>query len=312
MTDLVTARGHLEVGDGHRLYWEDWGNPDGAPVMFLHGGPGAGFHDGHKAVFDEKIHRVLFFDQRGSGKSTPFAGTEGNTTDKLIADIELLRAQAGFESMHVVGGSWGSALALLYAIRHPERVKSLLIWSVYLVRQFENDWVNEGYPRYHFPAEWERFISFVPEAQRKDGTSIMKYYLDKMRSADEAEAASHAVEWTLWESVLLSIDYDPSTLEAGIRGDPRTLSVALLETHYFSAGCFVPENYILENIDRITHIPCSVVQGRFDMCTPAISAFDLQRSYGDRLHLRWVNSGHLRSDPEMLAALQEAAVRELR
>jgi proline iminopeptidase len=312
MTDLLNASGHLDVGDGHRLYWEGWGNPDGVPVIFLHGGPGAGFHDGHKALFDPELHRVLFFDQRGSGKSTPFAATEANTTGKLVEDIEALRVLVGFDSAHVAGGSWGSALALIYAIRHPDRVRSLLIWSVYLVRQFENDWVNEGYPRYHFPAEWERFLSFVPKSHQTDGTSVMAFYADKMRSADKAEADAHALEWTLWESVLLSIDYDPSTLEAGIREDPATLSIALLETHYFAQGCFVPPGYILDNLEAIRAIPCHVVQGRFDMCTPAISAFDLKKAYGEQLSLNWVNSGHLRSDPAMLAALRETASKELR
>ncbi|HVZ67059.1 MAG TPA: prolyl aminopeptidase [Patescibacteria group bacterium] len=302
--DPIIKSGYLDVGDGHQIYWEDWGNPKATPIFSLHGGPGSNFNESHKAIFDPNIHRVIFHDQRGSGKSKPFASIEHNTTQNLVEDIEKLRESLGISSMHVVGGSWGSALSLIYAINHPKRVKSLLIWGVYLIREFEEDWVNEGYPRYHFPQEWERFISLVPPANRKSGVSIMKYFYNKMHSKDEKEAKFYAIEWTLWESVLLSIDYDPQTLEKEIKEDPGTLSIALLETHYFLNGCFVPRNFILDNIDKIKHIPCYVEQGRFDMCTPAISAYDLSKAYGKKLKLEWVNSGHLRSDPKMREALK--------
>ncbi|MCG7207454.1 prolyl aminopeptidase [Streptomyces arenae] len=309
MSEFTTASGFLNVGDGHHLYWEDWGNPDGTPVMYLHGGPGASFQDDQKALFDPTAHRVLFFDQRGSGRSTPFASTENNTTAHLIGDIEKLLGHFGLDSVHVAGGSWGSALSLLYAIEYPERVRSLLIWSVYLVREFENRWVNEGFPRYQFPGEWERFISLVPEEHRVDGSSIMRFYAEKMRSDDEDEAARFAFEWTLWEMTLVSIQYDPAKLEAELREDRSMLSIALLETHYFTQGCFVPENHILDRIETLRHIPCQVVQGRFDMCTPAVSAYDLSRVYGDNLDLQWVNSGHLRTDPALFAALRQATAR---
>jgi proline iminopeptidase len=307
--DNVNDSGYLEVGDGHQIYWEDWGNPTGIPVMSLHGGPGASFSDSHKAVFDPKKHHVIFHDQRGSGQSKPFASTEHNTTQDLISDIDLLRQKFNFESFHIAGGSWGSTLSLLYAIEHPERVRSLLIWGIYLVSQFENDWVNEGYPRFNFPAEWEKFISLVPEEHRKNGTSVMTYYAQQMRSDNEKRAQKYAAEWTIWEATLLSINYDSIAVKERAQTDPSTLSMALLETHYFLNGCFIPENYILDNITKIKHIPCAITQGRFDMCTPPIGAHNLAKAYGANARLTMVNSGHHRSDPEMMAGLQAAALR---
>lgn len=302
----MTGGKHLDVGNGHRIYWERWGNPEGAPVISLHGGPGSGFNDSHKLLFDSAAHDVLLHDQRGAGRSTPFASTENNTTQDLISDIELLRAEIGFETAHIVGGSWGSALGLLYAIEHPDRVKSLTIWGVYLARQFENDWVNEGYPRYNFPAEWDRFISLVPEKHRTDGKSIMAYYATKIRSGDADEARLHANEWTIWESTLSTIDYDPAQNERDATEDVKTTAVANLETHYFMNSCFIPENHIINNIGRIAHIPCHAIQGRFDMCTPPASAYELQRAYGDNMTLQFVNSGHMRTDALMFSALKQA------
>jgi proline iminopeptidase len=301
----INAKGFLET-DGHRIYWEDWGNPKAKPIFALHGGPGGGFSDRHKLLFDPKIHRVIFHDQRGSGRSTPFASTEKNTTQDLVKDIELLRTHLGLEKIHVTGGSWGSALTLFYAIAHPDRVERMLIWSLFLARQFEVDFVNEGYPRYFFPDAWERFIALVPEANRKTGDDVMRYYAEKIRSDDVAVATKYADEWTLWEITLCSIVYDPVVFEKETIGDKDNLAVARLETHYFLNKCFVPENYILDNIAKMKNIPCILIQGRFDMCTPAISAFDLKKAYGDNLTLHVVNSSHLSTDPEMSKALVDA------
>lgn len=175
-----------------------------------------------------------------------------------------------------------------------------------MIRKFETDWVNEGYPRFNFPAEWERFIALVPQEHRKDGTSIMAYYAKKMRSENKTVAKKHAIEWTLWEYALTSIAYDPTANETEITEDRNTLATALLETHYFMHGCFVPDNYIMDNLNKIRHIPCHVLHGRFDMCTPPIAAYDLARVYGNSLRLEWVNSGHLRTDPLMQQALKQA------
>jgi len=301
------ATGHLSVGDGHTLYYEDWGNPDATPIFCLHGGPGSGFSDKMKTLFDPRKHRVIFHDQRGAGKSTPFASVDHNTSQDLVEDIERLRAHLGIERMHVVGGSWGSTLALLYAIAHPERVTKLLLWSVFLARKFEVDMVNDGTLRTYFPEAWDRFIALVPEAHRENGDTVMRYYAEKVRSTDPAEAKRHADEWALWECTLLSIGYNPIRLEKEVLEDRDNAAVASIETHYFLNGCFVPENHILSSIDAIKDIPCVLIHGRFDMCTPPVSAHDLSQAYGSNLSLVWVNSGHTNGDPEMNAAIRTAA-----
>lgn len=305
-------KGYLDVGDGHRVYWEDWGNPKAFPTMYLHGGPGSGFGKSAKALFDPKKHRVIFFDQRGAGRSKPFASTHQNTTHHLIADAERLREHLGITRFNLVGGSWGSALSLLYAIAHPHRVRRMVLWGVYLVRQFETDFVNEGFPRYFFPEAWEEFISRVPQRYRKNGDSIMRYYAHNIRSKNQKRAKEFADAWTVWESTLVSISYNPQTILKEVKSDRKTKAVALLETHYFLNKCFIPENYILKNVKKIRDIPCYAVQGYFDMCTPSIAAHDLKLAYGKQFRLTRVRSGHMSSDQEMHAALRKLIETKLR
>lgn len=298
------ATGLLDVGKGHQIYWEDWGNPKATPIFYCHGGPGGGCGESNKLLYDPSLHRVIFHDQRGSGRSLPFAETKHNTTQDLIADIEKLRCHLKIEKMHVHGGSWGSALALFYAVAHPDRVQKIIIWSVFLGRQFEVDFVNEGYPKHFFPEAWERFIALVPKKHRSTGNSVMQYYNAMFYSDDLAIAKKYADEWTLWEATLLSISYNKERLEAEILGDDNNGAIAKLEAHYFLNGCFVPENYILDNIAKIQSIPCAIIHGRFDMCTPPSSANDLFSAYGKNATFQWVNSGHRRTDPEMFTALK--------
>ena len=297
----VRKSGHLEVGQGHKLYYEDWGNPRSFPIIFLHGGPGGGFSDRHKLNFDPIKHRVIFFDQRGSGKSTPYATTENNTTQELISDIEKLREHFGIKKAHICGRSWGSALALAYALAHPERVEHMMIGGVYFGSRFENDFISTGYGRYTYPEAWERYIALVPEDHRASGTSITQYYADRMHSSDPKEAKKYADEWTLWEVTTLTINYDQRRIEAAVLEDDN-LAVARLEAHYFLNDCFMPDNYIIDNIDKIKHIPCYVVQGRFDNCTPPATAHRLAKAYGNNLTLQWVNAGHIGSEPEIMVA----------
>jgi proline iminopeptidase len=185
------------------------------------------------------------------------------------------------------------------------------LWSIYLARQFETDWVNAGRPRYQLPAEWNRFIALVPDEFRENGTDIMRYYADKIRSSNKAEAKRYAMEWYLWEGCLVSLNYDPQLSEADAISSPNALATAMLETHYYLNGCFVPDGYILDNISKLRNIPSDVVHGRFDLCTPAIGAFDLDHAYGSEMQLWWVNSGHLRSEPLMLRQLQTLAAEHL-
>jgi proline iminopeptidase len=303
----VNTSGWLDVGDGHEIYWEDWGNPKAeTPVVHLHGGPGGGFSDSNKALYDPAVQRVIFHDQRGAGRSRFQERLERNTTQDLVADIErLLEYLEVRGQVYVAGGSWGSTLALCYTIAYPERVKRLLLRSVFLARQFDTDWVNEGGPKFALPEEWQRLVAVVPEGKRGSGDEIMRYYAEKIRSKDAVEARRYALAWNLWEGALVSVNYDPRALEVAMTADSSMMAVALIETHYFLSGCFVPENYILDNVSKIKHIPCDVVHGRFDLCTPASAAWDLARAYGEKLVLRWVNAGHVSGDPLMWQELRE-------
>jgi proline iminopeptidase len=298
-----SSSGYLSA-DGHQIYWEDWGNPKAPLIMHLHGGPGSSFGAKHKLLYEPSQHRVIFHDQRGCGQSTPRGLLANNTVAALIADIDALRHQAGVEKITVAGGSWGSTLALLYAAAHPERVERLILWSVFLARKFEIDWVNEGYPRYTFPEAWERFISLVPASDRGNGESIMRFYATQVNGGDLERAKKYAAEWSLWEYSLTSLNYDQRRLESELAADEDTLHNTRIQLHYLQNKCFIPENYILDSIAKIRHIPCNVVHGRFDMCCPPFIAADLARAYGPKLRLQWVNSGHLRTEPEMLAALR--------
>jgi proline iminopeptidase len=305
----INKAGHLSVGDGHKIYYEDWGNPEGFPIIHLHGGPGSGFSDSHKLIYDPKIHRVIFHDQRGAGQSLPFASIKNNTTQHLISDIEKLRQHFGIQKMHVTGGSWGSTLTMLYAIEHPKRVEKMMMWGIYLLRNFETDYIYQGGPKETFPEAWDRFISLVPENKRAKSIDVIKYYSSKILSKDKKEAEKYAAEWTLWEMSTTTLSYDRLKAEKDtLEGDPHfNISMATMETHYFLNNCFTEENYILKNIGKIKHIPAYVVQGRFDMCTPPVSAIDLAKAYGDNLHLQITRAGHLRSEPENLSALRAIA-----
>jgi proline iminopeptidase len=302
----IIKKGFLEVGDGHKMYFEEWGNPKAIPFFYLHGGPGSHFKDSNKLLFDPKKHHVIFHDQRGCGRSLPHGATQHNTTQDLIEDISRLASHLGIEKFTIVGGSWGSALSLLYAIANPKRVKQLLIWSIYLAREYEANYVNAGYPRYYFPEAWERFIKLVPSEAQKSGDQIMQYYAAKIRSKNEPEAKKYAFEWTLWEASLISMNYTPEACEQYAREEDN-VAVAILETHYFLNNCFIPKDYILENIQTIAHIPCHIVQGRFDMCTPAQAAYDLQKAYGNNATLQITIAGHLRTEPENFKAIKAIA-----
>lgn len=296
-------KGYLSVGNSHKIYFEDWGNPKASPIFYLHGGPGSGTGESNKLLFNPKKHRVIFHDQRGSGKSKPYASTINNTTQDLVSDIEKLANHLKINTFTLVGGSWGSTLSLVYAISSPNRVKRLVIWGIYLARKFETDYVNEGYPKHTFPEAWERFISLVPPNLRKNGDSIMKYYAKKIRDKNKSIVKQYSNEWILWESTLISLKYDKSKLEDEVFKEDN-IAEAKIETHYFLNNCFLEKNYILKNIKNIKAIPCNVVQGRFDFSTPPIGAIDLSKAYGKNLKLQFVNSGHVSREPETFATLK--------
>jgi proline iminopeptidase len=273
----------IEVGNGHQLYVYDWGNPKGLPIIFLHGGPGSQIKDGKKALFDPRKHHVVFFDQRGCGKSLPSGGLDHNTTPDLIHDISLIADQVKFKQFVLYGSSWGSCLALAYAIAQPKRVKSMVLASIYTGTRFENDWVGKGQFRTHYPEVWERYLGRTPKAYHEDPSS---YHYKNVLGDNEQLAASSALAVEELEHGIMALGdpgpaLDPSTF------DPTS---ARIYTHYMSNNCFMEEGHILKNAPKLS-MPIWLVHGRFDMCCPPISAYDLNKKLPNS-NLIWAISNH--------------------
>ncbi|MEO1193976.1 MAG: prolyl aminopeptidase [Pseudomonadota bacterium] len=266
--------GFLQVSDLHSIYWEVSGNPKGVPAVFLHGGPGGGSSADHRRFFDPDRYRVLLFDQRGAGRSQPLGETRENTTQDLIADIEALRRLTGVERWLVFGGSWGSTLALAYAEAHPERVSALVLRGIFLGRQVELDWWLKGL-RLVFPDAWETFTGYLPEAERDDPLSG---YHRLLMDPDPSIHLPAARCWAQYEAACSTLLPSPQTLQAFSR-DQVALALARLEAHYFINGVFMEEAQLLTQADRITAIPGVIVQGRYDMICPMISAHALAQAW---------------------------------
>ena len=305
---LETNRhGMLEVGDGQQLYWEESGNPDGKPVVFLHGGPGGATSAFHRQFFDPKAYRIVLFDQRGCGRSTPHiadgASLETNTTRHLVADIERLRTHLGIERWQVFGGSWGSTLALAYAQTHPERVTELVLRGIFLLRRKEIDWYYNGAAGYVYPDEWEKFLAPVPEAERRG--DLVKVYDRLLHSPDERVATAAAMAWSTWEGATSALLPQPDRV-AEMGQERFALAFARIENHYFMHGGFLDDGQLLRDIDRIAHIPGVIVQGRHDIVCPAVSAWDLHTAWpGSQLHLV-PDAGHAAGEPGIVHHLIEA------
>lgn len=290
--EYIIRSGRLDVGDGHELYWIDWGNKNiKNPIFYLHGGPGGGFDEKDFTRFDPKRHRVVFHDQRGSGRSTPAASTEHNTTQDLIADITRLKSELEFDKISLYGFSWGSTLSLLYAIAHPEVVEKMLIGGIFLARKTDNDFYLRGRVASHFPEVWERFTSMVPASERSD---VGGYYKEKMASTNENERKRFAYEWMVYESSILRLDYMPAAVEHSLK-DFASESLSYLEAHYILNNCFVEEDYIIKNARKLQGVETVIVQGRYDfICMPS-AAYDLSKVL-DTATLHFVASGHSTND----------------
>lgn len=295
--------GFLQVSEIHQIYYERCGNADGIPVVFLHGGPGGGLVPMYRQFFDPQAYHIVLFDQRGAGQSTPRACLEENTTWDLIADIERLRANFGIERWVVFGGSWGSTLALAYAETHPERARALVLRGIFLGRQSENDWLYQSGTNAIFPDAWEEFESVIPEAER--GDMIGAYY--KLLTGDDEKASNEAARaWSIWEGRTSKLIPDPDLIERF--GEPeQALTVARIECHYFVNRCFLPtDDYLLENVSKIRHIPTVIVQGRYDLLCPMSHAWDLHRAFPEAELVVVPNAGHSAAEPGILSALVEA------
>jgi proline iminopeptidase len=297
--------GMLDVGDGHRVYWELSGNPDGKPAVFLHGGPGGGFSPQHRSLFHPERYRVLLFDQRGCGKSTPRAELEANTTWHLVADMERLREHVGVDRWQVFGGSWGSALALAYAENHPDRVSELVLRGIFMLRRAELAWYyQEGASRI-FPDKWELFLEPIPEAERGD---LIAAYRNRLTSPDRAIRAEAARAWSTWEGSTITLLPDP--LLATRFGQAEFADAfARIENHYLVHGGWLEEGQLLRDAGRLKGIPGVVIHGRYDMACPAENAWALHRAWPDAEFHMVEGAGHAYSEPGILHRLIEATDR---
>lgn len=291
----------LDVGDGHRVYMEQSGRPDGIPVVVLHGGPGGGCSPAMRRYFDPTVYRVILFDQRGCGRSRPHASVDNNTTWHLVADIELIRETLEIDAWVVFGGSWGATLSLVYAQSHPERARALILRGVFLMTKPELDWFYGGGAGKFWPDLWDRFSQLIPKDEQSD---MIAAYHSRLFSGDVMQETRHARAWSSWENALASIHND------GHGGEPPAeyaRAFARLENHYFRHGGWLGEDrQIMGCIDRIAHIPGVIVQGRYDMICPPASAYRLAEAWPNARLEMVARAGHALSEPGISAALVRA------
>ena len=266
----------LDVGDGHRLYHEECGNPDGKPVVVLHGGPGGAGSPSMRRFFDPEKYRIVNFHQRGAGQSTPFGCLTDNTTWKLVEDIETIRRHLSIEHWQVFGGSWGSTLALAYSQTHPNPVTELVLRGIFMLRPFELAWFYEvGGASLIYPDLWERYVAVIPENER---TALQYAYYARLTGDDEKTQLRAAKAWSSWEGATCRLLPDPALLD-DFAEDKFALAMARIECHYFVNGGFMEPGQLLRDIDRIQDIPAVIVQGRYDMVCPIQTAYDLHRAW---------------------------------
>jgi proline iminopeptidase len=299
------ASGHLDVGDGHVIYWERAGTPGAKPAVFLHGGPGGGIAPVHRRLFDPALYDVTLFDQRGCGRSTPHAGIEANTTWHLVADIERLREMAGVERWLVFGGSWGSTLALAYAETHPERVSELVLRGIYTVTRAELDWYYQFGVSEMFPDKWEAFVAPVPEAERGD---LIGAYRRILTGNDRDKQIEAARAWSRWEGSTITLLPDPDLTDQFGEAD-YALAFARLENHYFVHGCWMDEGQLIRDAHRIKDIPGVIIHGRYDMPCPARYAWQLHKAWPKADFHLVEGAGHAYSEPGILDRLIRATDR---
>ena len=295
--------GWLDVGDGHSLYWELSGNPEGKPAVFLHGGPGAGCSPDHRRLFDPALYSVLLFDQRGCGRSKPHASLETNTTWHLVADIERLREMAGVEQWLVFGGSWGSTLALAYAEAHPERATGLILRGVFTFEQYELDWLyRPGGASQVYPDKWEAFLAPIPEEERDD---LVAAYAKRLDDPDAQVRLAAAKAWSQWEAEVVTLLPNPGLVAASVE-DGHAVAIARIENHYMANRGWLEDGQLLRDAAKIRHIPGIVVQGRHDTCTPPVAAWNLHCAWPEA-DLRIVpDGGHSFAEPGILDGLVRA------
>jgi proline iminopeptidase len=295
--------GLLKVSSLHTLYFEQVGNPQGKPIVFVHGGPGGGVDPSMRRFFDPKVWRIILFDQRGCGKSQPFSELQENTTWDLVSDMEKLREELKINQWTVFGGSWGSTLALAYAITHADRVKALILRGIFLLRKKEIDWFYQEGASNIFPDVWAKYLEPIPQNERHD---LVKAYHKRLTSAEKSVRTEAAKAWSIWEGSTSKLFMDPKFIER-FGGDEFADAFARIECHYFvNKGFFKTDNWIIENIGKIRHIPALIVQGRYDVVCPAVSAYELNQAWPEsELHII-ADAGHSASEVGIKSKLIEA------
>jgi len=294
--------GMLDVGEGHSLYWERVGTKGAKPAVMLHGGPGGGISPDHRGQWDPDLYDVILFDQRGCGKSLPFAEIENNDTWRIVADMERLREMCGFDKWQVFGGSWGSTLALAYAQTHPERVSELVLRGVFLGRQKEKSWLYTYGASEIMAEQWDAFTGLIPEEERGD---LVKAYHARLTSDDEATRLAAAKEWSLWEGNVATLLPNEDLLDSF--ADPaKAVPFARICARFFLDDFYLEEGQLLKNAPILKDIPGIMVQGRHDICTPPVSAWELKKAWPEA-DLRIVHdAGHSASEPGIIDALVRA------
>jgi proline iminopeptidase len=297
-------RGKLAVDSLHTLPWEESGNPKGIPVVFLHGGPGGGTSPRHRQFFDPAFYRIVLFDQRGAGHSTPLGELRDNTTQHLVADIETLREHLGIERWLVFGGSWGSTLALAYGEAHPERCSGFVLRGIFLGRQTELDWFMDGMGQF-FPDVRKKFVDALPAAERGD---LLANYYRRLTDPDPAVHLPVAHAWSRYEGACSSL-LPNAELVAHFDNDAAALALARIEAHYFVNRIFMAEGALLENVPRIRNLPCTIVQGRYDIVCPPVAAYDLQAAWPKAELIVVPDAGHSAWESGIVAGLVGATER---
>lgn len=306
------AHGLLPVGDGHEVYWEECGNPAGRPVVFVHGGPGGGCGPDQRRYFDPAKYRIVLFDQRGCGRSLPHASDptadlSTNTTWHLVADMELIREHLSIDSWQVFGGSWGSTLSLAYAQTHATRVSELVLRGIFTLRKTEIDWFYQSGASHLFPDAWEEYLGQVPEAERDD---LVAAYNRRLFDADPAVHVPAAVAWTVWEHATIRLIPDNAGIAEARLNEPAAVAFARIENHYFSHGGFMEDGQLIRDAaTKLNGIPGIIVQGRYDVCTPARTAWDLHSAWPEAEFEMIADAGHSSDEPGIIDALVRATDR---
>jgi proline iminopeptidase len=299
------AKGTLAVDARHTLPWEQSGNPKGMPVLFLHGGPGGGTSPRHRQFFDPGFYRIVLFDQRGAGRATPCGEVRDNTTDLLVDDIERLRELLRIERWLVFGGSWGSTLALAYGEAHPERCLGFVLRGIFLGRQDELDWFMHGMGRF-FPEARKKFVEQLPESERDD---LLGNYYRRLTDPDPAVHLPVAHAWSAYEGACSSLTPNTEAGGAQFDDDAAALALARIEAHYFVHRIFRPEGALLADLNRLRHLPCTIVQGRYDVVCPPSSAFDLHAAWPESELIVVPDAGHSAWEPGITRELVAATER---